>query len=149
MDKAFPFPIAFLIGWVLFAISYLFPVDGGTELVFGISNIIAVVFSLMLGVIASVPMGDAVRYRKSVKKQRLSMMFLLSWIGLTTASIFTTENGNASIPLCIIGFMSIVLSMKILWKNRKMGDTWEQEGKPNPVVYNLGGPLFVFGWFLF
>jgi hypothetical protein len=25
----------------------------------------------------------------------------------------------------------------------KMGDTWEQQGKPNPnpVVYNMGGPL--------
>lgn len=41
--------------------------------------------------------------------------------------------------------------MKILWKHRKMGDSWEQEGRPNPnpVVYNLGGPLFIFGWFLF
>jgi hypothetical protein len=41
--------------------------------------------------------------------------------------------------------------MKILWKHRKMGDSWEQEGKPNPnpVVYNMGGPLFVLGWFIF
>jgi hypothetical protein len=41
--------------------------------------------------------------------------------------------------------------MKILWKHRKMGDSWEQEGRPNPkpVVYNMGGPLFVLGWFLF
>jgi hypothetical protein len=32
-----------------------------------------------------------------------------------------------------------------------MGDSWEQSGKPNPnpVVYNLGGPLFVFGFFLY
>jgi hypothetical protein len=41
--------------------------------------------------------------------------------------------------------------MKILWKHRKMGDTWEQQGRPNPnpLVYNMGGPLFVLGWFLF
>jgi hypothetical protein len=41
--------------------------------------------------------------------------------------------------------------MKILWKHRKMGDSWEQLGRPNPnpVVYNMGGPLFVLGWFLF
>jgi hypothetical protein len=47
--------------------------------------------------------------------------------------------------------VAIVASMEILWKHRKMGDSWEQEGRPNPnpVVYNLGGPLFVFGWFLF
>ena len=32
-----------------------------------------------------------------------------------------------------------------------MGDSWEQDAKPNPdaVVYNMGGPLFVFGWFLY
>ena len=32
-----------------------------------------------------------------------------------------------------------------------MGDSWEQENRPNPnpIVYNLGGPFFVFGWFLF
>jgi hypothetical protein len=41
--------------------------------------------------------------------------------------------------------------MKVLWKFRKMGDTWEQHGipNPNPIVYNAGGPMFVFGWFLF
>ncbi len=43
------------------------------------------------------------------------------------------------------------MSMRILWKYRKMGDSWEKEGRPNPnpVVYNPGGPLFVLGWFLF
>ena len=47
--------------------------------------------------------------------------------------------------------MFIVMSMKVLWKFRKMGDTWEKDGRPNPkpVVYNPGGPMFVFGWFLF
>ncbi len=28
LRAAFPFPIAFVVGWVLFALSYLFPTDG-------------------------------------------------------------------------------------------------------------------------
>merc|ERR1719315_941940 len=79
----------------------------------------------------------------------LGMSFLLLWILLTIATI--AANGIISLVCCPIGMVSIITSMKILWKNRKMGDSWEQEAKPNPnpVVYNLGGPLFVLGWFFF
>ena len=70
LDAAFPFPIAFLLGWALFAISYLFPTNGDFSMELGIANMVAVVFSLLLGVIASVPMGDAVRNRKAKKKMR-------------------------------------------------------------------------------
>jgi len=151
LDAAFPFPIAFLIGWGLFAISYLFPTSGGYNIELNAVNIAAVIFSVMLGIVASVPMGDAVRNRKAGKKMKLSMLFMLSWIGLTIASGFSTGNGTLSFIFGGIGAMCIILSMKILWKHRKMGDTWEKEGKPNPnpIVYNPGGPLFVFGWFLF
>ena len=115
------------------------------------ANMAAIIFSVALGIVASVPMGDAVRYRKAKKKMKLSMLFMLSWIGLTVASGFSTGNGISTFILCGVGMVCIILSMKILWKHRKMGDSWEQEGRPNPnpVVYNLGGPLFVFGWFLF
>ena len=151
LDAAFPFPIAFLIGWGLFAISYLFPTSGGSSMEFGIPNIVAVIFSLVLGIVASVPMGDAVRNRKAGKKMKLSMLFVLSWVGLTIASGYATGNGTPSFALCGVGAAFIVMSMRILWKHRKMGDSWEREGRPNPnpVVYNPGGPLFVLGWFLF
>lgn len=151
LDAAFPFPIAFLLGWVLFAASYLFPADGSATLDVGAADLVAAAFALALGGIASVPMGDAVRHRNASKKQKLSMGFLLSWVGLTVASGFSAGGGAVSFALGGAGALSIVASMKILWKHRKMGDSWEQEGKPNPhpVVYNMGGPLFVFGWFLF
>ncbi len=151
LKAAFPFPIAFLIGWLLFAVSYLFPTSGGFKPEFETPNIIALVFSLILGIVASVPMGDAVMTRNASKKKKLSMLFLVSWIGLSIASSISTGNGVPSFILCFLGAISIILSMKILWKNRKMGDAWEAEGKPNPnpVVYNMGGPLFIFGWFLF
>ncbi len=151
LDAAFPFPVAFVLGWVIFAASYLFPTNGSAALDLRPVNLLAIAFSLALAVIASVPMGDAVRYRKASKKQKLSMAFVLSWVGLTIASGYSANAGAASFVLGGVGAVCIVASMKILWQHRKMGDSWEQQGRPNPnpVVYNLGGPLFVFGWFLF
>ena len=151
LDAAFPFPIVFLIGWVLFALSYIFPTDGSMTIDLSPVHLLGFVLSLALGAIASVPMGNAVRNRNASKKKKLSMTFVLCWLGLTIVSGFSADAGAASFVLCGAGMVCIVASMKILWKHRKMGDTWEQEGKPNPnpVVYNLGGPLFVFGWFLF
>ena len=151
LRAAFPFPTAFLVGWVLYALSYLFPTDGSATLGAGPAELVAIAFALALAVIASVPMGDAVLNRNAAKKQKLSLGFLLSWIGLTIASGLSANTGTVSFVLCGAGAVCIIASMKILWKFRKMGDSWEQEGRPNPnpVVYNVGGPLFVFGWFLF
>lgn len=151
LDAAFKFPAAFLLGWALFALSYLFPTDGSAALDLRPVNLVAVAFSLSLAGIASVPMGNAVRNRDTARKQKLAMGFLLSWVGLTIASGFSANTGAPSFILCGAGAISIIASMRILWKHRKMGDSWEQAGRPNPnaVVYNLGGPLFVFGWFLF
>jgi hypothetical protein len=140
-----------LLGWGLFALSYLFPTDGSSTVELAAGSVAAAVFSLALGVIASVPMGDAVRHRNASKKQKLSMAFVLSWVGLTVSSGFSANLGAPSFVLGAAGAVSIIASMRILWKHRKMGDAWEQHGRPNsnPVVYNMGGPLFVFGWFLF
>lgn len=151
LDAAFPFPWAFLLGWGIFASSYLFPLSGGATMEVTDAGIAGAVASLALGIVASVPMGDAVRNRKAGKKKVLGLGFVSSWVALTVASGLSTGNGALSFVPCALGAVSIIASMKILWKNRKMGDTWEQEGKPNPspVVYNMGGPLFVWGWFLF
>ena len=148
LNKAFPFPWIFLLGWVLFGLSYFFPVDGSLSLVVNGNVITAAVVCLILGWVASVPMGEAVRFRDGIKKTKLSLVFVASWLLLT---IVTGGSEPLLFTFRYLGAVTIIASMKILWKFRKMGDTWEQEGKPNPdpVVYNLGGPLFCFGWFLF
>jgi len=149
LDQAFPFPWAFLLGWTMFAASYLFSVDGSLNIVLTPSSVVGGVVSLLLGIVASVPMGDAVRTRNHARKAMLGMAFLVLWIALSVATM--KNNGMVAMVCCPIGMVSIISSMKILWKNRKMGDSWEQDGRPNPnpVVYNLGGPLFVLGWFFF
>ena len=47
--------------------------------------------------------------------------------------------------------ITVILSQKILFGARKMGTFWEESGMPNfsPIVYNMGSPLFVWGWFIF
>jgi len=154
LDAAFPFPWAFIMGWVILGISYLFSPNVDEKEV-SWPGIICLFLCIALGVIASVPMGDAVRNRNPPKKKQLGLMFVTSWILLSIFSSMDADgslrSGGLSLVLCFLGAFCIIASMKILWKFRKMGDTWEQEGKPNPnpVVYNMGGPLFVFGWFLF
>jgi uncharacterized membrane protein YhdT len=130
LDDAFPFPLAFLVGWVIFALSYLFPLDGSAELQFTVTNILGAVFSLALGYIASIPMGEAVKNREGATKQKLGMMFVLSWMVLAIST--GVANGTLALAFCLLGAITIIGSMKILWKHRKMGDSWEQEGKPNP-----------------
>ena len=148
LNAAFPFPWAFLLGWVLYSISNVFPTDGSLNVKPDARSIAAALISLALGWIASVPMGEAVRFRDAAKKQKLSLLFLGSWLLLTAVG---GPDTRGMIALRAVGAISIIASMKVLWKFRKMGDSWEQHGipNPNPVVYNAGGPLFVTGWFLF
>lgn len=150
LDAAFPFPLAFLLGWGCFGASYFFPISGSSKPTERTpTTLIRAATSLALGWIASVPMGGAVKNRDNKRKQKLGMLFVGSWLTLATVSDANTTKVHTGLRFA--GAASIVASMKILWKYRKMGDTWEQEGKPNPkpVVYNAGGPLFVWGWFLF
>jgi hypothetical protein len=150
LQDAFPFPTAFLIGWALFGVSFFSPVDGSSDFQITWYALFAAAICMALGWIASVPMGDAVMSRNGPKKAKLGLAFVSSWLLLTIFSGWS-ELSTVHAVFRALGAVCIIASMKILWKFRKMGDTWEQEGKPNPnpVVYNMGGPLFVFGWFLF
>ena len=150
-EAAFPMPIFFIGGWIIFAIAYLFPRSGGSSIEINTPVIAAMVFSIILSIVASIPMGDAVMNRKGAKKKKLGMAFMLSWVGLTVSTGLVSELGTLTYIFCGLGFIMIIMSMQILWRFRKMGDSWEQEGRPNPnpIVYNPGGPLFILGWFLF
>ena len=114
-------------------------------------SVVAVVSALALSVVGSVPMADAVRNRKARKKMVLSALFLSFWVLLSIFTAIDNEAPGIAWAFAIGGMLTIIVSMMLLWKYRKMGTSWEEEGvpNPNPVVYNLGGPMFVLGWFLF
>ena len=145
------FPLLFLLGWALLAIAYLFPADGTGSIDVSAAGVISLVLALALAGVASIPMSDAVRHRKAKKKQMLSMLFAAGWIALAIFSAISASGGASSYIFSGLGVVSILISMQLLWKFRKMGNSWEQDARPNPnpVVYNPGGSLFVAGWFLF
>lgn len=151
LDAALRPPVLFVVGWILFGASYLFPRGGGTSLDFTAGSLVAVVSALALAVVGSVPMADAVRNRKARNKMALSALFAMFWLLLSIFTSIEDDAPGAVWAFAIAGMLSIIMAMMMLWKYRKMGTSWEEDGvpNPNPVVYNLGGPMFVFGWFLF
>jgi len=171
LKAAFPVPWGFLIGWWVWGLSYLFPMDGSFDVDPSAFGIIALIVSFGVSIIASIPMSDAVMNRLPQKKMYLSVAFLLGWITLGIMSALdashyygnmgdyfkkydgenlTEYNKMAAWFLCLLGPITIIMSQKILFSSRKMGTTWETTASPNfhPIVYNMGGPLFVLGWFL-
>ena len=141
LDRAFPFPWAFLLGWALYGLANLFSSDGGGPwwtVDINARSVASLAISLALGWIASVPMGEAVRFRDAGKKQKLSLLFVASWLLLT--ALGGPEGEHILLALRAVGAIMIIASMKVLWKYRKMGDSWERDGVPNsnPVVYNAG-----------
>ena len=155
LKAAFPVPWGFLFGWWLWGISYLFPLNGSVNVNPTAYGIAACVICFFVSFIASVPMSDAVQNRIPKKKMMLSLMFLLGWIALgVLSSLDATAQTAEAEPyvwvLCMLGPITIIYSQKILFGARKMGTLWELSGKPNfhPIVYNMGGPLFVWGWFM-
>jgi len=153
---AFPTPWGFLVGWWVWGISYIFPIDGTKNVDPTVYGIIACVVCCYVSFVASVPMADAVMNRLPTKKKILSLQFLLGWITLGVMSSLDVskqlgQNNFGSVwVLCMLGPFTVILSQKILFEARKMGTLWEDSGKPNfhPIVYNMGGPLFVWGWFM-
>jgi len=162
LKAAFPVPWGFLIGWWVWGISYIFPMDGSFDVKPTVFGIIACVVCFIISYVASVPMSDAVMHRIPDKKKKLSLMFLTGWItlgvmsSLDASAILSDMGGQydqskaGTWVLCMLGPFTIILSQKILFESRKMGTAWEASGKPNfhPIVYNMGGPLFVLGWFM-
>lgn len=156
---AFPIPWGFLIGWWVWGLSYLFPLNGTSDINPTPYGMVATVVCFGVSFVASVPMSEAVMNRLPEKKKMLSLAFLLGWItlGVTSALDVVAQLEGVDGPndrglvwaLCMLGPFTVILSQKILFESRKMGTLWEESGKPNfrPVVYNMGGPLFVWGWF--
>jgi hypothetical protein len=87
LDAAFPFPWAFLLGWLIYGVAYFFSADGGSGIEITSWAFIGFLASLVLAVIASVPMGEAVKTRDTGKKEKLGMMFVVTWLLLTGVTI--------------------------------------------------------------
>jgi hypothetical protein len=92
--------------------------------------------------IASVPMGEAVRFRQAQRKTRLGMAFVGSWVLLTALSSAgggdASDNPPYAVAACAAGAVSIVASMKILWKFR-----YVLQSSPNPLSASNTAPSWL------
>jgi hypothetical protein len=137
LKAAFPIPWGFLIGWWVWGISYLFPLDGTRDMDPTVFGIVALVVCVFVSLVASVPMADAVMNRTPKKKMILSLMFLLGWIVLGVMSALDVTDQVTGFDqsgiwvLCMLGPFTVIVSQKILFGSRKMGTLWEESGKPN------------------
>ena len=84
--EAFPVPWGFLMGWWVWGLSYLLPLDGSANISPTVYGKVATVVCVAVSFVASVPMSDAVMNRLPEKKKRLSLAFLLGWITLGVMS---------------------------------------------------------------
>jgi hypothetical protein len=158
LKAAFPVPWGFLIGWWVWGLSYLFPVDGTSNVNPTVFGLLALFVCVGISYVASVPMSDAVMNRLPAKKMKLSLMFLLGWITLGIMSALDVteqleDRGCSSAKwllgkcepevtsksydhagvwaMCMLGPFTVILSQKILFGARKMGTLWEATGTPN------------------
>eukprot|EP00959_Pyramimonas_sp_CCMP1952_P364907 7641409-Pyramimonas_sp.AAC.1 len=144
LKAAFPVPWGFLIGWWVWGISYIFPLDGTSDIDPTVTGIIAMIICFFISIVASIPMSDAVMKRKAKKKMILSLMFLIGWISLGITSSLdvidqlnddkhgTFEHDTKGVwVMCMLGPITVIISQKILFGSRKMGTLWETSGSPN------------------
>ena len=113
MKVAFPVPWGFLFGWWIWGVSYLFPINGTSEMKPTMFGMVAMGVCFFVSFVASVPMSDAVMNRLPTKKAILSVMFLLGWIalGITSSLDVTTQLDAQNSPydqggvwlLCMLG----------------------------------------------
>lgn len=140
LNAAYPLPWITILGWIIFTISIFAPLGGGDgKWEASLPNFLAALFALAIGWIESAPLNDAIRFRKTELKQKINLLLLAGWIGLTV-TLGLGKLGIAQIVARAVGAFFILASARILWKFRKMGESWENRGEPNPdpVVYNLG-----------
>ena len=132
----------------LLTLTFCFHPRGG--LYFSLWNIGCAVLVLAGGYLISLPLRTATIYQDLKLKRKIVSGLILCGILLTVASILD-EASDTPWTYCTFGMILILLSNGIMWRNRKMGITWDLEGKPNTqiAVQNLGPLIFLFGIFLF
>jgi len=156
---AFPIPWGFLIGWWVWGLSYLFPLNGTSDINPTPYGMVATVVCFGVSFVASVPMSEAVMNRLPEKKKMLSLAFLLGWItlGVTSALDVVAQLEGVDGPndrglvwaLCMLGPFTVILSQKILFESRKMdsmGGEWQAQLPPRCIQH--GRPTFCMGMVL-
>mmetsp|Transcript_34291 Transcript_34291/g.71388 ORF Transcript_34291/g.71388 Transcript_34291/m.71388 type:complete len:458 (-) Transcript_34291:259-1632(-) len=137
-----------LIGWVILAISHIFPRWSWFGIDTSWISLVCVGILGVVGYVHAVFIPQAIVQRQYAAKKGLWNTILVS--GMIMVGILTYMQ-NTIVPVypAVLGSICISLAPMLLWKARLVGDTFDSEGRinPQPVLFNFGAPLLMFGWF--
>lgn len=137
-------------GWLLLATSFLLNCHQFSGWHVSAISVAAFLMVLLIAVVQSVILPLAINDRTVHEHTNFFTTTLFcSYVGLGVLMVF--DRNSAPYWLCLVGAGSIAVAPNLLWFCRKRGDTYDRASVPNPrsVLYNIGGPLLVAGWFMF
>lgn len=148
LNKAMSKHYGIIIGILIWALSFLF-VPGRPIAVYAGWNICFILFLPIIAALIAFPMRRATIDRNlELNKKALSMLLVLSsW--LVICSLADRKTG-APWYFSVFGALLLFLSHHIMRRSRKMGITWDTQGRPATDVspHHLGALCLLYGFFL-
>ena len=139
-----------MIGWSLLCISFLLechmiPNTWHISFLTGTHFIVG----LILAFIQTMLLPLAIRHRTvHVHVHFFTLALFCCYVILGLLLVF--DRNESPIWLPIVATISIAIAPNLLWYCRKRGDTYDRVAilTPRPVMYNVGGPILITGWFM-
>lgn len=152
LEAASPVPWMTLAGWVILGLANFVPHVvglGWLHAEFSLPALIGFMCSVFIGMILAWPVREA--YNERDFRSLVKFHQFIAGFGVILLGSLAGAQMHGPFWFGPLGAICIVAAQFCFWKNRKMGESWINSGRPNLdfVVCNGGGPLYVFGWFLF
>ena len=148
LEGVYPPPTYMLGAFGLLTLSFFFHPNGGFYVSFW--NVSSAILGMTGGYLVTMPLHDSTIQRDLELKQKAVSGLVVCGVFIAIFCILDVTTG-APWTYCTFGMIFIMTSNGIMWRSRKMGITWDLEGKPNSniTVQNLGPLMLLFGLFLF
>lgn len=152
LDAACPTPWLIMVGFAILGWANLIPHRNGLlsfGMEFSLPGMIGFVCCLCIGFVLVWPVREA--YNERDFKTMVQSYQVASAFGVVlTGAVIAANMEGPVLPALLFGPI-LSYALYRFWKNRKMGESWMRNGRPNWnfVVCNGGGNLFVLGCFLF
>lgn len=137
-------------GWLLFAISFLLDCHQFSGWNVSLISFLAFLVVILIAVVQTVILPLAIHDRSVHEHSHFFTTTLFCSYALLGVLMMLDRN-DAPYWLSLVGAGAIAVAPNLLWFCRKRGDTYDRAAvmNPRPVLYNIGGPLLVAGWFMF
>lgn len=139
-----------ILGWCLLCISFLLEchmIPNTWHISF--LTVTHFIVGLILAFIQTMLLPLAIRHRTvHVHVHFFTLALFCCYAILGVLLVFDRNESPVWLP--IVATISIAIAPNLLWYCRKRGDTYDRVAilTPRPVMYNVGGPLLITGWFM-